>query len=157
MQALVLLGDFNRAYICWKSGVFKITSLCSWESPNQGEALLDLLLTNAKKNSEVKMEDSLGCSDHALVEFFISKGIGWVKIRNKSLNRKRGTELSAAWGSSAFSHFPWENESWVTVKVIFLRAQIFLVLIFKKVGRDQTEGENQIGEACNSDTLTGNT
>ena len=42
------------------------------DGPTRGEALLDLVLTNAEESTrEVKMGSSLCCSDHALVEFVI--------------------------------------------------------------------------------------
>ena len=44
------------------------------DGPTRGEALLDLVLTNAEESiREVKIGGSLGCSDHALVEFVILK------------------------------------------------------------------------------------
>ena len=78
-QALVLMGDFNHSDICWNSSMaggrqsrrflesvkdnFQVI-----DRPTQGEALLDLVLTNAGESiREVKTGDSLGCSDHALV------------------------------------------------------------------------------------------
>ncbi|KAK4810483.1 hypothetical protein QYF61_004263 [Mycteria americana] len=47
------------------------------KSPTRGDVLLDLLLTNAEELlGEVKIGGSLGCSDHALVEFMILRDIG---------------------------------------------------------------------------------
>ena len=47
------------------------------DRPTRGEVLLDLLLTNVEEISKgVNTGGSLGCSDHALVEFVISRNIG---------------------------------------------------------------------------------
>lgn len=44
---------------------------------NKGEALLDLLLTDAEELiRQVKIGGSLGCSNHALVEFLILRNMG---------------------------------------------------------------------------------
>lgn len=48
--------------------------------PTRGEATLDLVLINAKEIiREVKIRDSGGCSDHALVEFMILRNMGLAK------------------------------------------------------------------------------
>ncbi|KAK4806230.1 hypothetical protein QYF61_013374 [Mycteria americana] len=58
------------------------------ESPTRGEALLDLLLANAEQlNGEVKTGGSLGCSDHALVEFSVFRGTGQVHRTTKEDER----------------------------------------------------------------------
>ncbi|GAB0203576.1 mitochondrial enolase superfamily member 1 [Grus japonensis] len=73
-QALVLIGDFNHPDICWKSSTanckqsrkllecikdnFRVEVM---ESPTRGEALLDLLLTNAEEFiGEVKIGAEAG-------------------------------------------------------------------------------------------------
>ena len=83
--APVLMGDFNHPDVCWNSGMaggrqsrrflesvednFLVQVI---DGPTRGEALLDLVLTNAEESTrEVKMGSSLCCSDHALVEFVI--------------------------------------------------------------------------------------
>ena len=77
--------NFNHSDICWDSGMesgrqsrrflesvednFLVQVI---DGPTRGEALLDLVLTNAEESTrEVKMGSSLCCSDHALVEFVI--------------------------------------------------------------------------------------
>ena len=79
------MGDFNHLDICWDSGMaggrqsrrfldsaednFLVQVI---DGPTQGEALLDLVLTNKEESiREVKIGGSLGCSDRALVEFVI--------------------------------------------------------------------------------------
>ncbi|KAK4806137.1 hypothetical protein QYF61_001060 [Mycteria americana] len=89
-QDLVLLGDFNHPDICWKSS----TASCRQsgrlleciednflsqviDTPTRGDATLDLLVTNASELiSDVKTGGSLGCSDHALVEFAVLRDMG---------------------------------------------------------------------------------
>ncbi|KAF1446075.1 hypothetical protein FQV07_0012864, partial [Pygoscelis papua] len=84
-QAFVVLGDFNHPDICWKSS----TASCRQSrrlleciednflsqvigNPTRGDAILDLLVTNASELiGDVKIGGSLGCSDHALVEFAV--------------------------------------------------------------------------------------
>ena len=59
------------------------------ESPSVQDRLpwlLDLVLTNAEEsNREVKTGGSLGCSDHALVEFVILNNVGLVKSKTRTL------------------------------------------------------------------------
>ena len=58
--------------------------------PTRGEALLDLVLTNAEESTrEVKIGGSLGCSDHALVEFVILKNAGLAKSSVRTLCFRR--------------------------------------------------------------------
>ena len=90
------MGDFNHLNICWDSGM-----VCGRQyrrflesvkdnlpvqvigEPTWGEALLDLILTNTEKSiREVKIGGSLGCSDHALVEFVILKNVGLAKKKS---------------------------------------------------------------------------
>ena len=63
--------NFSKSLIVLVFSV--ICSLEITEIPNT-DSLLDLLLTNAEESiREVKIGGSLGCSDHALVEFVILK------------------------------------------------------------------------------------
>ena len=60
------------------------------ESSTRGDVLLHLLLTNSEElKGEVKTGGSLGCSDHALVEFMILRDIGQAKSVVKTLNLTR--------------------------------------------------------------------
>jgi len=98
------------------------------ESPGRGEGLLDLLVTKAEEFiGEVKNGGSLGCSDHAPVEFSILRGTGWVKCRVRTLNfRKANFQLFR----ELVCGIHWEtalrgkelNERWELFKHIFLRA-----------------------------------
>ncbi|KAK4807081.1 hypothetical protein QYF61_018422 [Mycteria americana] len=77
-QALVLLWDFNHPNICWKN------------SPTRWDAILDLLVTNASELiGDIKIGGSLGCSDHALVEFTVLRDMGQVKSIVRTLNFRK--------------------------------------------------------------------
>ena len=107
-QALVLLGDFNHPDICWNSS----TASCRQsrrllgyiednflsqvvDSPTRGDAILDLLVTSASELiSDIKIGGSLGCGDHALVEFTVLRDMGQVKSKVRTLNfRKANFQL----------------------------------------------------------------
>ncbi|GAB0204051.1 hypothetical protein GRJ2_002870700 [Grus japonensis] len=102
------------------------------------EALLDLLLTNTDELiREVKIGGSLGCSDHALVEFTILRDMGQVKSRVRTLNfRRANIQLF----KELVDETPWETalwdkgaeESWQLYKDIFLRVQVFSIPMCKK-------------------------
>ena len=52
------------------------------DTPTRGEALLDLVLTNVEEIVKyIKIRASLGCSDHALVEFVILSNVNLTKWR----------------------------------------------------------------------------
>jgi len=103
LQALVLLGDFNYPDICWKNN----TASCRQSSrfleciednflsqvistPTQGDAILDLLVTNASELvGDVKIGGSLGCSNHALVELTLLREMGITKSIVRTLNFRR--------------------------------------------------------------------
>ncbi|KAK4811175.1 hypothetical protein QYF61_019806 [Mycteria americana] len=88
LQALVLMGGFNHPDICWRDNTaghkqskrfLECTGdnflLQVTEEPTRRGALLDLILTNNEGLvGDVKVKDSLGCSDHEMVEFKILKG-----------------------------------------------------------------------------------
>lgn len=102
-QALVLMGDFSYPDICWDSSTAGGTQsrrflesvedyllVQALDGPIRGEALLDLELTKGELSvREVKIGGSLGCRDHALVEFAIWRNAGLAKSRGRTLNFKR--------------------------------------------------------------------
>jgi len=75
--------------------------------PTRGDAILDLMLTNASELiSDVKTGGSLGCSDHALVEFTVVRDMG----------KARGIVRTLNFGKANFQLFnefvsrtPWET------------------------------------------------
>jgi len=89
LQSLVLLGDFNHPNICWKSSTVSCRPSRRFleciednflgqiiDSPTQGDAILDLMVTNASELiSDTKIGGSLCCSDHTLVEFTVLKDV----------------------------------------------------------------------------------
>ena len=83
------MKDFNRSDICWENN--RAACKQSWkllkstddnflvhilDRHSRGEALLDLVLTNAEEIiKEVTIRGSLSCSNYALVEFVISRNV----------------------------------------------------------------------------------
>ena len=102
------------------------------------EALLDLLITNEEEIIKgVKVGGSLGCSDHALVEFVISRNVGLVKSGVKTLNFGRANfklfkELLAKISSDVVPKDKDVEESWLLFQDAFLRAQELSVPLNKK-------------------------
>ena len=65
------------------------------DGPTQGEALLDLVLTNAEESiTEVKIGGSLGCSDHGLVELVFWRNAGLAKKQSQDSELQGGKLLS---------------------------------------------------------------
>ncbi|PKU41917.1 egf-like repeat and discoidin i-like domain-containing protein 3 [Limosa lapponica baueri] len=106
-KALVLLGDFNHPDSYWKSST--VSSRQSGglleciednflsqviDSPTRGDAILDLRVTSARELiGDMKIGGSLGCSDHAVMQFTVLRDIGQGK--SKALNFRK-----ANYGSS---------------------------------------------------------
>ena len=141
-RALVLMGDFKHLDVCWDSGMvgsrqsrrflesvrdkFLVQVI---DGPTQGEALLDLVLTNAEDSTrEVKIGGSLGCSDQALVEFVIVKNAGLAKSRARTLCFRRANFRLL---KELLDGIRWETvlkgmgteQSWQLLKDTLLRAQ----------------------------------
>ena len=119
-QALVLLGDFNHPDICWKSSMASCRQSRRLQeciednflgqvidSPTRGDAILDLMVTNASELiDDVKTGGSLGCSDHALVEFAVLRDMGQAKSKVRTLNfRKAKFQLF----KELVNRTPWET------------------------------------------------
>ena len=112
------------------------------DSPAQGDAKLNLMLTNASELiGGVKTGGSLGCSDHALVEFTVLRDMGKVKTIVMTLNvRKAKFQLF----EELVSRTPWEmvlrdrgeEQSWQIFKDVFHRAQELSVPRCKKSGKE---------------------
>jgi len=154
-QSIVLLRDFNHPDICWKSGTESggqsrrllecieedfLSQLI--DSPTQGDAILDLMLTSASELiGGVKTGGSLGCSDHTLVEFTVLRDIGKARSVVRTLNfRKANFQLF----KEVVSRTPWETvlrdrgaeQSWQILKDAFQRAQELSVPRCKKSGKE---------------------
>ena len=88
----------------------------------------------------LKVGGSLGCSDHALVEFVISRDVGLSKGGVRTLNFGRANFKLF---NGLLAKIPWNavlkdkdvEESWLLFKDAFLRAQELSVPLNKKVGR----------------------
>lgn len=99
----VIMGDFNYPDICWESlsgkthGSTKFLSsladnfICQKvEKKTRGSAILDLILTNKEEMvEEVRVAGTLGCSDHAIIEFYITKGGRPEKTQTSRLDFRR--------------------------------------------------------------------
>lgn len=134
---LVLMGDFNHPGICWISNMARhawsrrflqyvkdnfLTQVV--EKPTRRGELLDLALTNKKGLvGDVKVGNSLGCSNHEMVEFRIMCRRSTVDFRRVNFdllkNLLGGLE------------FPWAGVlegkgaqvNWSTLKHHFFQAQ----------------------------------
>ncbi|PKU32688.1 nedd4-binding protein 2-like 2 [Limosa lapponica baueri] len=135
-------SDFNHPDICWKSNTASCRQSRRFleclddnflrqeiDSPTQGEAILDLIVTDASELiRDVKTGGSLGCSDHALVEFTVLRDTCQTRGIVRTLNfRKANLQLF----KELVNRTPWEavlrdkgaEQSWQTFKDAFHRAQ----------------------------------
>jgi len=98
------------------------------------------MVTNASElTGDVKIGGSLGCSDHALVEFTVLRYKGQVKSKVRTLNfRKANFQLF-----KELNRTPWETvlgdkgaeQSWQIFKDAFHRAQELSIPQCKKSGK----------------------
>ena len=112
------------------------------EEPTRRSALLVLMLTNKEGLvGDVKVEGSLGCSDHEVVEFRILRGGSRAKSKITTLDfRKSDFDLF----KGLLSRFPWDKalegrgaqESWSISKVCLLQAQE------RSIPRSRKSGQN---------------
>lgn len=88
-QALILMGDFNQPNICWRDNTLEHKQ--SWgflecvsnnflreeiEGPARRGAMLDPVLANREELvGNAMLQDSLGCSDHEMVELEILRAV----------------------------------------------------------------------------------
>lgn len=108
----MLMEDFNHADICSESNMVRYGEIKQprrllasakvnfqvGDRTIRGEVLMDLLLNNADNFiKEVETRGTLSCSDHALVEFVISRNTGLAKIRAQENELQEG-ELLAVLG-----------------------------------------------------------
>jgi len=107
-------------------------------SPTRGNMILDLIVANTSELiGDVKTGGSLGCSDHALVDFTVLRNMGQVKHKVRTLNFRKGNfqlfkELN--------NRTPWETalrdkgaeQSWQIFKDAFHRMHELLIPRCKK-------------------------
>ena len=88
----------------------------------------------------IKIRASLGCSDHALVEFVISRDVGLAKSWVRTLNFGRANFKLF---NGLLAKIPWDavlkdedvEESWLLFKDALLKAQEVSIPLNRKVGR----------------------
>ena len=141
MQALVLLGDLNHLDICWKNSTASCRQSrrlleCTEDNflsqvidgPTRGDAILDLLLTNANELiGDIRIGGCLGCSDHAMVEFTLRRALRQVESNRKLNFRTANFQLFR----ELIKKTPWETvlmgkgmqQRWQIVKEAFFKAQ----------------------------------
>uniref|UniRef100_A0A8B9ISU6 Endonuclease/exonuclease/phosphatase domain-containing protein n=1 Tax=Amazona collaria TaxID=241587 RepID=A0A8B9ISU6_9PSIT len=141
-QALVLMGDFNHPDICWRDGtawhkqsrrfldyVEDNFLLQVIEEPTRRGAMLDLVLTNREGLvGNLKLQGSLDCSDHEMVEFEILRTVRRACSKLTALDFKR-----ADFGlfRNLLSKVPWDTalegrgaqDCWLIFKDDLLQAQ----------------------------------
>ncbi|PKU34424.1 nedd4-binding protein 2-like 2 [Limosa lapponica baueri] len=158
-QALFLLGDFNHPDICWKSSMVNCRQSrrlleCMEDnflsqvidSLTRGNVILDLMVTKASKLiSDITIGGSLGCSDHALMEFAVLRDMGQARSKVRTLNfRKASFQLFKVLVNGT----PWETalrdkgaeQSWQIFEDVFHRVQELSIPRSKKIrkGRQET-------------------
>ncbi|XP_073518171.1 uncharacterized protein [Phyllobates terribilis] len=100
---VVVMGDFNYPDICWESLSSKTNRSSKFLSSladnfifqkvgekTRGSATLDLILINREEMvEEVKVAGTLGGSDHAIIEFWITRGGRHVKTQTSRLDFRK--------------------------------------------------------------------
>ena len=122
---------------------FSVNILVQVIRPTRGKALLDLVLTNAEEiTKDVMIGGSLGCSDHVLVKFGISRNMGLAKSGVRILNYRR---MNLRLFKELLDEIPWETvlgdketeQSWQNFQAAFLRAQELSIHQNKKSGKQR--------------------
>ncbi|GAB0209472.1 hypothetical protein GRJ2_003414300 [Grus japonensis] len=153
-QAPVLMGDFNHPDICWRDNTaghkqsrrfleciddnFLLQVI---EEPTRSGAMLDLVLTNKEGLvGNVKLNGSLGCSDHEMVEFKILRTARKVHSKLTTLDFRR-----ADFGlfRDLLGRMPWDKalegrgaqDSWLIFKDHLLQAQEQFIPTKRKSGK----------------------
>ncbi|XP_074436717.1 interferon gamma receptor 1 isoform X2 [Larus michahellis] len=123
LQALVLLGNFNHPDFSWKNSMVSCRQSRTLvecmegnnlsqviDNPIRGAVILDLMVTNVSELiGDINIGGSLGCSDHALVEFAVLKDMGQAKSKVRTLNfRKANFQLF----KESVKRTPWETALW---------------------------------------------
>ncbi|XP_010185617.1 PREDICTED: pre-mRNA-processing factor 17 [Mesitornis unicolor] len=120
-QALGLMRDFNYPDICWKAYAASHSQSSRFlqcindnflmqmvDEPTRRGALLDLTLTNKEGLFEVvKVEGSLGCSNHEMVEFSILCGRNRIPSRITTLDISRA---NLGLFKQLLGEVPWDTE-----------------------------------------------
>lgn len=93
-------GEFQSPENCWEKKHSELQTIQEiprgwllfqiFDKPTSGEVFLDLMQTTKKIIKEFKTRGSLGSRDYAWVESAISRNMGLVKSRVKTLNFRSG-------------------------------------------------------------------
>ncbi|PKU47054.1 nedd4-binding protein 2-like 2 [Limosa lapponica baueri] len=112
------------------------------DSPTRRDMILDLMVTNSSEQiGDIKIRGSLGCSDHALVEFTVLRDMSQARSKVRTLNfRKTKFQLF----KKLVNRSPWETalrdkgaeQSWQIFKNAFHREQEFSIFRCKKAGKE---------------------
>jgi len=112
-------------------------SISSWV----GVMFLDLLLTSSEELiKEVKTGGTLGCSDHALLEFVVLRKMDLSKSRVSLLNCRLFEDLLSEMPCDAVLTDKGVEQNWQPFKGAFLRAQSKLRDKIEKLGVDSYHG-----------------
>ncbi|GAB0190077.1 hypothetical protein GRJ2_001473000 [Grus japonensis] len=154
-QALVLTGDFNHPDICWRDNTAEHKQSRKFlecvddnfllqviGEPTRRGAMLDLILTNKESLvGDVKLEGSLGCSDHKMVEFKFLRAARRACSKLTTLDFRR-----ADFGlfRDLLGRIPWDKalegrgaqDSWLVFKHHLLQAQERCIPTKRKSGKN---------------------
>jgi len=112
------------------------------DSPTREDAILDLPVTNASEIiRDIKTGGSLGCSDHALVEFTVLRDMGQEKSKVRTWNFRKANFLLF---KELVSRTPWETalrhkgaaQSQQIFKATFYKAQQLSIPRCKQLGKE---------------------
>ncbi|KAK4806236.1 hypothetical protein QYF61_013380 [Mycteria americana] len=95
MQPLTVQVDIKHQLVTHLCRLLVEPLMVVIDTPTRGDAILDLMVTTASELiSDVKIGGSLGCSDHALVEFTVLRDMGQARSIVRTLNfRKANFQL----------------------------------------------------------------
>ena len=113
------------------------------EGPTRGDAILDLLLTDANELiGDIRIGGCLGgCNDHTMIEFMVWRNMRQAKSKISMLNfRKANFQLFR----ELVNKTPWEmvfmgkgaEQSWQIFKEAFLRVQELSIHRYRKSGKE---------------------
>jgi len=112
------------------------------EGPTRGDAILDLLLTDANELiGDIRIGGCLGCNDDTMIEFMVWRNMRQAKSKISMLNfRKANFQLFR----ELVNKTPWEmvfmgkgaEQSWQIFKEAFLRVQELSIHRYRKSGKE---------------------
>jgi len=148
------MGDFNHPEICWEGHTARhklsrcflqciddnfLTQVV--EKPTRRGVLLDLVLTKEEGlDGNVRVRESLGCSDRDMVEFRILQGRSRAESRIVTLDFRRADFVLFG---DLLGRIPWVRalkgkgvqDGWSVLKYCFLQAQYWCIPMSKKASK----------------------